>query len=129
MNIIEGELSEAGGGLSVIGRGFSLPVSESTSHRWSAAKPARQIAFGIRPERVVVAPNPTNEAPIASEIQWVEHLGNRTIVTLRVGDTVLKAVVPPGHPFGAGRNAWIGLRPDPHHLLNRETGVFYQVGF
>ena len=129
MNIIDGELSEADGGLSLSGRGFSLLVNESTSHRWRAANPPRQIAFGIRPERVVVAPNSTNEAPIASDIQWVEHLGNRTIVALRVGDTVLKAVVSPGHPLGAGRNAWIGLRPDPHHLLNRETGAFYRVAF
>jgi ABC-type sugar transport system ATPase subunit len=129
MNIIDGELSEADGLLSVIGRGFSLPVDESACQRWRAAKSPRQIAFGIRPERVVVAPNPTNDAPIASEIQWVEHLGNRTIVALRVGDIALKAVVPPGHPLGAGRRAWIGLRPDLNHLLNRETGAFYRFAF
>jgi ABC-type sugar transport system ATPase subunit len=126
MNIIDGELSEANGRLSVIGRGFSLPVDESASQRWRAAKLPRQIAFGIRPERVVVTPNPTSEAPIASEIRWVEHLGNRTIVALRMGNTELKAVVPPRHPLGAGRSTWIGLRPYLHHLLNRETGAFYQ---
>ena len=126
MNIIDGELSETDGRVSVVGSGFSLPVEESTSKHWRSAKLPRQIAFGIRPERVVVAANPTNEAPIASEIQWVERLGNRTIVALEVGGAAIKAVVPPGHPLGTGRGAWIGLRPDPHHILNRETGVFYR---
>jgi ABC-type sugar transport system ATPase subunit len=126
MNIIDGELSEVDGRLSVVARGFSLPVDESASKHWHGAILPRQIAFGIRPERVIVAPNLTNEAPIASEILWVEHLGNRTIVALRAGNTALKAVVPPGHPLGAGRRAWIGLRPEAHHLLSRETGAFYQ---
>jgi multiple sugar transport system ATP-binding protein len=126
MNIIDGELSEVDGRVAVIGSGFNLAVDESASRQWREAKLPRRIAFGIRPERVIVAPNATNDAPIASEILWVEHLGNRSIVALRVGDTALKAVVPPGHPFGAGRRAWIGLRPHPHHLLSRESGVFYQ---
>jgi ABC-type sugar transport system ATPase subunit len=126
MNIINGELRVADGQLSVIGRGYSLPIDEITGRYWRAAKLPRQIALGVRPESVIVAPTPTREAPIASEIQWVEHLGNRTVVALLVGDIVLKAVVPPGHPLGPGRSAWIGLRPDPRHLLNPETGAFYE---
>jgi multiple sugar transport system ATP-binding protein len=126
MNIINGELSETDGQLSVIGPGFSVSVDEAASRRWRAAKPPRQIAFGVRPERVVVAPSPTHEARIASEIKWVEHLGNRTIVALLIGDTVLKAVVPPGHQLGSGRSVWIGLRPESHHLLNPVNDAFYQ---
>lgn len=126
MNIIDAELSEVDGRVSVVAAGFSLPVDESVSQRWRGAKLPRRIAFGIRPERVVVAPNVTSEAPVEGEISWVEHLGNRSIVALRVGGTALKAVVAPDRPLGAGRRAWIGLQPDSHHLLNRETGAFYQ---
>ena len=88
----------------------------------------RQIAFGIRPEQVIVAPGPRGDAPIAADILWVEHLGNRSIVTLRVGDTKLAAVVPPDHRLSADRRAWIGIKPEPQHLLDRKTGVFFSTG-
>ena len=45
-------------GYSLIGAGFSLPVVESTGKRWRQAKLPREVAFGIRPERVVVAHKP-----------------------------------------------------------------------
>jgi len=126
MNIIDAELNEVGGRISVTGAGFKLLVGESTGQRWHQTKLPRQIAFGIRPERVIVAPNQADDTPIDAEVLWAEHLGNRSILTLRMGEATLKAVVPPDHPLGADRRVWIGLRPDPHHLLNRETGIFVQ---
>jgi hypothetical protein len=34
--------------------------------------------------------------------------------------------VPPHHPLGVDRGVWIGMKPEPHHLLNRDTGIFIQ---
>lgn len=127
MNIIDAELSQANGRLALIGTGFSLPVEESEGRHWRQMQLPRQLAFGVRPERVVVAPGPSNEAPIGARILWVEHLGNRSIVALRMGDVTLTAVVPPNHPLNADRRAWVGLRPEPQHLLSRETGVFFPL--
>ena len=124
MNIIDAELSEVGGQISLIGPGFNLPVDESAGQRWRRGKLPRAIAFGIRPERVIVAPKPTHEAPVRSEVLWVEHLGNRSILALQMGEATVKAVVPPDHPLGADRGVWIGMKPEPHHLLNRDTGIF-----
>jgi ABC-type sugar transport system ATPase subunit len=87
----------------------------------------RRLAFGVRPERVIVASGPTNDAPIEAKILWVEHLGNRSIIALRMSEVTLAAVVPPNHPLNTDRRAWVGLRPEPQHLLNRETGVFFQL--
>jgi multiple sugar transport system ATP-binding protein len=125
MNIIDAELSEADAQLRLIGAGFSLTLSESEGRRWRTRSLPRQLAFGVRPERVIVAPAPSGEAPIGAEMLWVEHLGNRSILALRVGDSALKAVVMPDHPLSADRRVWVGLRPEPEHLLDRETGVFF----
>jgi ABC-type sugar transport system ATPase subunit len=57
-------------------------------------------------------------------VLWVEHLGNRSILALQMGEATVKAVVPPDHPLGADRGVWIGMKPEPHHLLNRDTGIF-----
>ena len=59
MNIIDAELSEVGEQISLIGPGFNLPVDESAGQRWRRGKLPRELAFGIRPERVIVAPKPT----------------------------------------------------------------------
>ena len=127
MNIIDAELGEVDGRVSLTGAGFSLPIDETDGWRLRNTKLPQQVAFGIRPERIIVAPTPTNEAPIGAEILWVEHLGNRSIVALRMGEAALKAVVAPNRPLGTDRHVWIGLRPDPHHLLSRETGIFFQL--
>ena len=126
MNIIDADLSEVGGRVSLIGAGFSLPVVESTGKRWRQAKLPREVAFGIRPERVVVAHKPADEAPVRAEVLWAEHLGNRSILSLQMGEATLKAVVPANHSLGVDRLVWIGIRPELHHLLDRHTGVFIQ---
>ncbi len=126
MNIIDAELSEIGGRISLVGSGFNLPVDTSASQRWRRSTLPRELAFGIRPERVIVCPNPTDETPVRTDVIWAEHLGNRSILALRMGQTTLKAVVPPDHPFDVDRGVWIGMKPEYHHLLNRDTGIFIQ---
>lgn len=126
MNIIDAELTEVGGRISLIGPGFNLPVDENVGQRWRRARLLRELAFGIRPERVIVVAKPTDEAPVRTEVLWAEHLGNRSILALRMGKITIKAVVPPNHPLGIDRSLWIGMKPEPHHLLNRDTGIFIQ---
>jgi ABC-type sugar transport system ATPase subunit len=126
MNIIDAELTEVGGRISLMGPGFNLPVDESAGQRWRRAKLPRELCFGIRPERIMVVPKPTDDAPVRTEVLWAEHLGNRSILALRMGKMTIKAVVPPDHPLGVDRSVWIGMKPEPHHLLNRDTGIFIQ---
>jgi ABC-type sugar transport system ATPase subunit len=126
MNIIDAELTEVGGQISLMGSGFKLPFDESTGQRLRRAKLPRELAFGIRPERVMVVPKPAEETPIRSEVLWAEHLGNRSILALRMGKITIKAVVPPNHPLNVDDSVWIGMKPEPHHLLNRDTGFFIQ---
>jgi ABC-type sugar transport system ATPase subunit len=126
MNIIDSQLSEVGGQIWLVGPGFNVPVEETTGQHWRRGALPREVAFGIRPERVIVASKPTPEAPVRTEVLWMEHLGNRSILALQMGRATLKAVVPPDHPLGIDRGVWIGMKPEPHHLLNRDTGIFIQ---
>jgi multiple sugar transport system ATP-binding protein len=129
MNIIDARLSETAGRISLTGLGFDLPVDPRTSQYWSGVATSREVAFGVRPERVIVASELTPETPLNAALLWVEHLGNRSILALKIGETTLKAVVPPDSAtlFDRGdRSVWIGMKPEPHHLLNRDTGMFFQ---
>jgi ABC-type sugar transport system ATPase subunit len=82
------------------------------------------MSFGLRAEDIRVAPVESDETPFPAEIVWAEHLGPKTILDLRLGDKVLKAVIADDHPAKSEGRAWLGFTPKPHHLLNRETGLF-----
>jgi ABC-type sugar transport system ATPase subunit len=124
MNIIDARLGEIGGQVSLSGSGFNVPVDQRTSQYWKRMTTSRDVAFGVRPERIVVASEPTDAAPLQAELLWAERLGNRSILALKIGETTLKAVVPPDRTFAIDRDVWIGMKPEPHHLLNRDTGIF-----
>jgi multiple sugar transport system ATP-binding protein len=126
MNIVNAELSKTEEQFYLAGAGFKVPLGGSGGRDWPPRTLPRKLAFGIRPERLVVSPSPSEEAPIGAEILWTEHLGNRSILAIRMGDVALKAVVPPRYPLGTDKRVWIGMRPHPEHLLNRETGVFFR---
>ena len=102
MNIVDAELSEVGGRLSLVGHGFRFvhcSIAKSVSLR--QVKLPQQVAFGIRPECMTMcAETGRTQTPIGAEVLWIEHLGNRSIAALRMGEVALKAVMPPNFPAG-----------------------------
>jgi ABC-type sugar transport system ATPase subunit len=121
MNILEAEIASDGGAPALVGAGFKLPMGALAS---AASSLPRQIRFGLRAEDIRVAAVESRETPFPAEIIWAEHLGPKTILDLRLGKDVLKAVIADDHPVKGEGRAWLGFTPKPHHLLNRETGLF-----
>jgi len=121
MNILEAEITTDGGAPALVGAGFKLPMDGLAS---AASSLPRQIRFGLRAEDIRVAAIESRDTPFPAEIIWAEHLGPKTILDLRLGHEVLKAVIADDHPVKSEGRAWLGFTPKPHHLLNRETGLF-----
>jgi ABC-type sugar transport system ATPase subunit len=121
MNIVDAEITSEGDMPALVGAGFKLPLRELGA---TAASLPRRMSFGLRAEDIRVAPVESDETPFPAEIVWAEHLGPKTILDLRLGDKVLKAVIADDHPAKSEGRAWLGFKPKPHHLLNRETGLF-----
>ncbi|TIT92840.1 MAG: TOBE domain-containing protein, partial [Mesorhizobium sp.] len=67
---------------------FELPVSGGA--RTGGAIDGRPLVFGIRPEDVYLE----SGAPVEARVHDVENHGVEKIVTLRVGDAMLRATVP-----------------------------------
>ena len=123
MNLIDADVVEEGGEIGVAGGGFRIALPEA---RRLACYPKipRKISLGVRPEEIAVAPASSAATPFQAEVVWVERLGARSIVDVRLGDTIVKAVVRPDHPVEAGRSAWLGFVPRPEHLLDPAVDRF-----
>ena len=83
MNLVNGRVSD---GRAVIAPGFELPVGASAN----GASDGRPLTFGIRPEDLLVEAG----APVAARVHDIENHGVEKILTLRVGDEMLRATVP-----------------------------------
>lgn len=62
--------------------------------------------------------------PIAGEVQWVERLGSRHILDVRIGARLIKAVVRPDHPVRSEGAAWFGFKARPEYILDPDTDRF-----
>jgi len=124
MNILEAELTEDVGEPALAGDGFRVTVPQI---RTLAAFPRlpKTVGFGVRPEAVRVAPQETATTPLRGEVIWLERLGAKTILDIRLGRAMVKAVVPPNHAVRVEGVAWLGFALQAHHLMDRSSGVFF----
>ncbi|AZO27799.1 MULTISPECIES: ABC transporter ATP-binding protein [Mesorhizobium] len=86
MNLIDGKLVDDRAVMAPMS--FELPVSGGA--RTGGAIDGRPLVFGIRPEDVYLE----SGAPVEARVHDVENHGVEKIVTLRVGDAMLRATVP-----------------------------------
>src|SRR5579871_4353363 len=115
MNILNGDVAE---GLFVHGAGkIALP---GFAHR-GAAK------LGFRPEHAELI-EPSATGSLAGEIYVVEPLGNETLATIKVADTLINIRQPADFALAIGTRC--GIRPMARHLhlFDAETGTALKAG-
>jgi multiple sugar transport system ATP-binding protein len=78
--------------------------------------------LGFRPEHASLV-EPGTPGALAAEIYVVEPLGNETVVTIKVGETLVNLRAPAGFDRPIGEAC--GVRPEPGHLhlFDSQTGV------
>jgi multiple sugar transport system ATP-binding protein len=111
INLIPGDLAD--GRVTAFGGKLQTGVDKS----W--AKTTRPVTFGIRAEDVRVGPN----EGVAAKVHDVENHGVEKIVTLRVGDELLRATVPATLGIAIDSDVRFGWNPDKLHCFDRTTSV------
>jgi multiple sugar transport system ATP-binding protein len=109
MNLVDGKVSA---GKAVIGPGFELPAS-------SGAAEDRPLTFGIRPEDLMLEAG----APVSARVHDVENHGVEKIVTLRVGNDMLRATVPARTKVAIEDEVRFAWNPDKLVLFDKVSGV------
>lgn len=125
MNLLTAELATGDGGPELRGTGFR--VAPLWLRDVDRARLPRGLAIGVRAEEIAVAIEPSPQAPFAARTVWIEHLGAKRVLDLRLGDARVKATVPRDHPVRPDETVWIGFNPQPHRLLDTGTGRFLQA--
>ncbi|MCI0429390.1 MAG: ABC transporter ATP-binding protein [Rhodospirillales bacterium] len=125
MNLLDTEVVQRRDVPTLLGDGFEIALPSLASLTDFPRLP-RLLAMGVRPEDVRVAAEQAGHAPFAGEVVRVEHLGPKRILDIRLGHAVLKAVVLQHHVVRAAGPAWLGFVPLPHHVMGRESGLFFR---
>jgi ABC-type sugar transport system ATPase subunit len=122
MNILEVDLEERAGQRLAKAAQIEVPLPPEARlpHR------PRRLGLGVRPETVAIAPVRTATTPFPGEVFWIERLGDRSILDVRIDGQVVKAVVPASHPVERPGSAWFGFAAPADHLLDLETGAFFR---
>ncbi len=121
MNILAADGVEAGEMPVLVGPGWRLPISSPAPS--PRTLPSR-LELGVRPEAVRAAGAETPDTPFAGEVVWVERLGSKHVLDVRLGGAALKAVVRPDHPIQGPGPAWFGFEARGDRLIDGASGQF-----
>ncbi|TPK74359.1 ABC transporter ATP-binding protein [Mesorhizobium sp. B2-4-18] len=121
MNLIDGRLVNGRAVMAPLN--FELPFAGAgkifTGGGASAATDGRPLVFGIRPEDVYLE----SGAPVEARVHDVENHGVEKILTLRVGDTTLRATVPARTDVAIEQPVRFAWNPDKVVLFDKGSGV------
>lgn len=89
-----------------------------------AAVDSDSIILGFRPESVVLSESPLGDyVSIEAEVYTVETLGRENIVTLIVGNSQVKAIVPPVVEPKPGSRIYISIEEDKVMYFDPKTEI------
>jgi multiple sugar transport system ATP-binding protein len=115
MNLIDGKLVNGRAVMAPLN--FELPFAGGT--KTSAATDGRPLVFGIRPEDVYLE----SGAPVEARVHDVENHGVEKILTLRVGDAMLRATVPARTDVEIEQPVRFAWDPDKVVLVDKGSGI------
>lgn len=102
---------------------FKYPLPE---HVAEAAKKCTSdmCLLGVRPQDVLVYKDAKGKKDlIKAVLDVIEPLGDVTILDLKVGDYLVKAVVSPDFEAELGDELWISFPSDKIHIFDKKTGA------
>ncbi|MBZ9673068.1 ABC transporter ATP-binding protein [Mesorhizobium sp. B3-2-1] len=121
MNLIDGRLVNGRAVMAPLN--FELPFAGAAKTFAGAGARAttdgRPLVFGIRPEDVYLE----SGAPVEARVHDVENHGVEKILTLRVGDTLLRATVPARTDVAIEQPVRFAWNPDKVVLFDKGSGV------
>ena len=119
MNFLHAEVSVNGGPPVVQLSGGSVPARRRAT---APRSPGKQLTLGIRAEAIRVHTAAT-EGSVPAKVIVVEPLGSHNLLTVRIGEDLLKVATPPDLFPAPDSDVWLELDPARIRWMDRESGA------
>ena len=120
MNFMEGQVQRENGKVNVRIGEFSLRPAEAMQ---PVLKPydGKPIIIGIRAENMETLNRPAEDA-LQVEVLVVEPLGSQNLLTVQIGDDVVKVSTHPAFEVAPGNDVWLRFPADKIRWVDRDSG-------
>ncbi len=121
MNLLKAHIERDEKGIFLVRAEFKIQLPEAVASSIEQSNFASSVIMGIRPEDVHIVSE--NAGDFKAEIYVVEPLGREELVTFRLGDDEIRALV--AAPFVEKEGATVGLKlaRDRLHIFDSNTGT------
>ena len=128
MNFLTCEVQKADGQLNLTHSGFGFKVvgdSHPLRDCLSRLVPEpRQVLVGVRPENVKLFDAPPSDVDaFPAQVSVVEPLGSETIVDVKLGKDMVKAIVPPTQHLDERQEIWTAFDMATVHVMDAQSGA------
>ena len=117
MNLFECSYTEKDGIPMLQSDIFSIPIEEAPVN----VEAGSELILGVRPQNLMVLKKRDSPECFKAEIYAVEPLGTETVVDLKIGDDVYKAVAGPKFDLTIDENVWVRVDKGYIHVFDKKT--------
>lgn len=117
MNLFECSYTEKDGTPMLQSDIFSIPIEEAPV----SVEAGSELILGVRPQNLMVLKKRDSPECFKAEIYAVEPLGTETVVNLKIGDDVYKAVTGAKFDLTIDENVWVRVDKGYIHVFDKKT--------
>jgi multiple sugar transport system ATP-binding protein len=119
MNFLEGQVRTENGSVKVHLGDFAIQPPEAIA---ATLKPydGKSVTIGIRAENIETLTAPSEDA-LKVQVLVVEPLGSQNLLTIRIGDAIVKVATHPDFPAAPDTDIWLRFPIDKVSWINRDT--------
>ena len=120
MNFMEGQVQRRNGHAKVLISDFHLTPAE-TMQPLLRSYDGQRILIGIRPENMETLKVPAEDA-LQVEVLVVEPLGSQNLLTVQIGNDIVKVATHPTFDVAPGMDVWLRFPADKIRWVDRDRG-------
>ena len=122
MNFFECSLIDKAGIRAIGGSCFTFKSPDQVMKNLENIQGGTDFKLGVRPEDIRITSGRNEDTTCEGEIYLLEPLGDSLIVSLKVGDTSMKARTNPGFKASVGEHVYITFDWNRAHLFLNSSG-------
>ena len=121
MNFFDCSLTEASGENTLDAGEFKFRLEDDAYRMVRNQATSSEVVLGVRPEDINVHMTPQEEG-IQAEVYVVEPLGSENVLDMKIGGSLIKALVPPDLLLDIGQKIYVTFDKQKTHVFDKKTG-------